>query len=36
MLDLTVLSALVRLFCHPAPAKTLELAYTAPIAVWQW
>ncbi len=34
MLDLTVLSALVRLFCHPAPAKTLELAYTAPIAVW--
>ncbi len=29
MLDLY---ALVRLFCHPAPLRTLE--YTAPIGVW--
>jgi hypothetical protein len=30
------LYALVRLFCHPAPLRTLELAYTAPIKVWTW
>lgn len=29
------LAALVRLFCvHPI--RTLELAYTAPMGVWQW
>ncbi len=36
MLDLAALSALVRLFCHPSPLRTLEAAYTAPIGVWQW
>lgn len=33
MLDL---AALVRLFCHPAPLRTLEQVYTAPIGVWTW
>lgn len=30
------LAALIRSFCHPAPLHTLELAYTAPMGVWQW
>jgi hypothetical protein len=29
-------AALVRLFCHPAPLRSLELAYTAPIGTWQF
>lgn len=33
MLDL---AALVRLFCHPAPLRTLEAPFVTPIGVWTW
>jgi hypothetical protein len=30
------LYSLIRLLLHPAPLRTLEAVYTAPIGVWQW